>query len=216
MSQWPKQHICWGKEPWFAWDLWNQVSGESELFHAMLNGCYAKVPVLLQLDFDGREQNLIVPDVVDLFPVIGDYLPVTTECGLWVAHTAEQHVELNQSNGYGLPYEAVVSPRNTEMEYVDGEGEGLLHRPWNVEFLLDATDDNCAEYNEADDWLRRNIIDFDDGDHFELEEIERISAEFLDFQRQERQEWFHFLSAMAPRHECAGLMLDELSKEIAR
>lgn len=214
MSRSP-EHICWGKEPWFAWDLWNEVEEAPLLIDAMLNGGYARAPALVGIDHDGRSEALVLPDVVDLSPVIGDYKPVTTECGLWLAVITADDTVVGYENEKGFEFSADVKPHLDEREYVNGY-LAILWRPWHVELLADASEDNCEDFNETLHWLNANIVHFDEGDKYDHADLARIRTEFVDTQDVQRLRWFRFLSAMAPRHECAALMLEELSKEMNR
>lgn len=206
-------HICWGKEPWFAWDLWNEVPGAPLLLHAMLNGCWAHAPAMVDLTIEGREQSAVLPGVVDLSPVLGDYLPVTSECGLWLGIITGDDTEVTYENENGVEHTASVMPHVDETEYISGGGLGLLWRPWNVVLLQDVDEDSCMDVDETAQWLHVNVTYFEEGDKFDLDNFDLLHGRFREQRKLQRLEWQRFLTAMAPRHTCAELMLADLLEE---
>jgi len=221
MSPSPDSHICWGREPWFAWDLWNEVSGAPEQFELLLNGGYALAPSLVSISYgEGLEHTAVLPSVVEMEPAIGDYKPILEQHGIWhfwsTSGDTIRFYEPAEEEESETPVLADVRPHVWQALTVQGLGFVAVYRPWDIVPLPDADMDNYEEFDKTSEWLSAYVSGYSEGDRFSLDDLDAIYVEHEAKLDAQRKAWCDLLAGMAPRHACAELMLQELEQEMRK
>lgn len=208
------EHICWSKEPWFAWDLWNEAPGATELFEIMLNGGYALVDASVSIHVEDVIFEDVLPTIAELDPVIEDYLPMLDYHGLYALQIFHGDTITAYENEEDPDFSAVLMPHVTEAKQVLGHGYAAIYRPWNVTPMPHVTEDDAWDEDQLHQWLVWNIENgHPDRVRQEIPALEAMFSKHNAQRRQLRADWEQFLRSMAPRHDCAGLLLDELLNE---